>query len=492
MYGLTAITSVLLVLYPIIGYRRPGLALATLPAALLALIYAAMEIDSLVTIYVIALLPIVTLAGIALSGRNTETRRSFGQWAIWLLLAVGGTLALIAIFVAFLVIGAGFILPLFFFLGIGVIVIALITYGAGSYRADPIHVFSVLGSSMKQNLPLPMALECAASGRSSGNASAMRGIKNWLVQGYSLAESIRRGYPQCPSRALAILSAAEPRGQLTAAIETVEADLKSRSAKRLRLQPVHAAYPLVILTIMFILLLGLMTFVIPQFKTVLEEMTGERLPAPTRVLISIMQTLVYSHDGLVGLGLFFLVFFVIPPLWVWARTRRRRPDVPFLLSRMGDWIKWHLPVLRWFENNGAMLQTVELLRISMRTDCPVNEAIRGTLELDVNQCFKRRLACWLARVERGDDIGQAARNCGLGSALAWAFDRNMGAMHAPAVLDMLESFYRSNYSYRVNLARFILWPLGIILLGATVGFVVFSVFAPGVAVLRSMAETVYP
>jgi len=291
---------------------------------------------------------------------------------------------------------------------------------------------------------------------------------------------------------LAILSASEPKGQLPAAIETIEADLRSQAAGRMRLQPVHAAYPLVILAITFIMVLGLMTFVIPQFKSVLEEMTGDRLPASTRALVSIMRTVVYDHEGIIALGLFALVFLVIPLLWVWTRTRRRRPERPYWLSRISDWIKWHLPILHWFENNDATLQVVELLRVSLRTDCPINEAIRSTLELDVNHCFRARLSCWLNRVEQGDDVGAAARGCGLSSALAWAFDRDMGADHAPAVLDMLESFYRSNYSYRVNLARFILWPCGIILLGATVGFVVFAMFSPGVAVLRSMADNVYP
>jgi type II secretory pathway component PulF len=60
------------------------------------------------------------------------------------------------------------------------------------------------------------------------------------------------------------------------------------------------------------------------------------------------------------------------------------------------------------------------------------------------------------------------------------------------VLELLESYYRSNYSYRVNLTRFILWPCGIILLGATVGFIVYAVFSPGVMVLRHLAESVYP
>jgi len=130
--------------------------------------------------------------------------------------------------------------------------------------------------------------------------------------------------------------------------------------------------------------------------------------------------------------------------------------------------------------------------MSLNAGRPVNDAIRSTLKLDVNVCFQRRLACWLQRVERGEPIGDSARRCRLGNALAWAFDGGLETGNTPAVLEMLEAHYRFNYSYRVNLARFILWPVGIITLGATVGFVVFAIYSSLVATLSQLAATVYP
>jgi type II secretory pathway component PulF len=42
------------------------------------------------------------------------------------------------------------------------------------------------------------------------------------------------------------------------------------------------------------------------------------------------------------------------------------------------------------------------------------------------------------------------------------------------------------------LARFIMWPCVTIMMGAMVGFVVYAIFSPGVAIIRNLAETVYP
>ncbi len=128
--------------------------------------------------------------------------------------------------------------------------------------------------------------------------------------------------------------------------------------------------------------------------------------------------------------------------------------------------------------------------LSLHVGSTVNDAIRATLQLDGNLHFRRRLECWLTQVERGMPMGASARRYGLGAPLAWAFDANTG--NAPAVLDMLESFYRSNYSYRANLLRFILWPCAIIALGARVGFIVHALFIPGVAVINEFAGYIYP
>jgi type II secretory pathway component PulF len=201
-----------------------------------------------------------------------------------------------------------------------------------------------------------------------------------------------------------------------------------------------------------------------------------------------MEFLIYDPGPWLQLG---LVLFIIVAYVLFRVARKRRPDKPYLHSWIVDSIRWSSPILRWFERNRSTVQVVELLRISLDAGCPVDEAIRSTLSLDVNLFFRRRLACWLRCVERGDDIGDSARRCRLGHPLAWAF-ASPNAGNTPAILETLESYYRSNYSYRVNLARFIFWPLCIIGLGLTVGFIVYAIFSPGVAVLREMCANVYP
>jgi type II secretory pathway component PulF len=318
----------------------------------------------------------------------------------------------------------------------------------------------------------------------------MRAIKEWLVQGYSLSDSIRRGYPKCPGHAVAMIDFAERTHQLPVALKAIEADMMARAEERRRIKPVSPCYPLVLLIIMFFIVLGLSRFVMPKLYEVFGDMfEGEALPAATRLLFGITDFIAYRSPLPWLIPLIIIVVLIAA---IYVRFRPRRPHEPHLLSRMGDFIKWRLPILHWFERNHSMVQAVEVLRLSLNAGCTVNDAIANTLDLDVNNCFRKRLRRWLRDVEAGRDISASARERGLGSALAWAFDQNVNRGNTPAVLEMLESFYRSNYSYRINLVRFILEPLVTISMGLMVGFVVYAVFSPLVATIDHLAVFITP
>jgi len=493
MFNFTAIVVILFFVYVLLGYKKPGVALVTVPFVAFALAYAAVLTQTDEKILYAPTLFIVTQIVIAVSARNRESQAWCHQFATWTLLAVVLVLLLSGILTVCVLLQAGTAIPLLFFLGTAIIVGGFIGYSVTSRRTSEAQVFSILGSSIRQNLPLPMALDCAAAGRADATGRLLRRIKTWLVKGYPLTEALRRGHPQCRRWALAMLAAGERVNQLPAAVQAVQAEIKTRAFERHRLRPVHPFYPVVVLTIMALLALGLITFVMPTFANVLEETVGGGLlPRSTRLLMWIMDTFVYGIHPALLLGLVALLGLVWVVFWLRRALRTGPLDKSFLASRMADFLRWHLPILHWFEKNRATLRVVELLRMSLRAGSPVNEAIRGALDLDVNQCFRKRLGRWLERVERGEDIAASARACGLGSALAWAFDNKDNAVGTPAILDMLGSYYRSNYSYRVNLARFILWPCGIIVLGVIVGFVVYATFTPSVAILESMIPATYP
>jgi len=486
MLTVIAVTIVLLILYAYLGWKRPGIALITVPFVSGVLIVIGAAQENIVAMCIAPFIFVAALIAALFSGREPEAEQWPRTCAKWIVIIFLFLLALVAAAVVFGPLG---------FIGIALSVLfiaSIIAYAVTSRHATAAYVISTIGASMRQNLPLPMALESAASGFADRRSKILNGIKEWLIQGFSLSESIKRGYRKCPGYAVGMIASAERIGQLPFAIQAIEADMIAKADERRKIRPVHPIYPVLLVLFASFLLLGLMTFVIPQYENALREaVEGATLPPATRWLLDIASVVAFKFGWLLWLILMLIALAVVP-FSIYVRFRPRRPDKPYLSSRTGDFIKWHLPILHRFERDYSMVQAAELLRLSLNAGCTVNDAIRNTLGLDVNNCFRKRLRKWLRKVERGDNISAAARTSGLGSALAWAFDDKVNQGNTISILETLESFYRSNYSYCVNLARFILWPCVILVMGAIVGFIVVAIFSPGIAIITQLANQVNP
>jgi len=483
---LIIITLIVMGCYIYLGRKYPTIALVTSPFVAGSLILLGVVDENIAVAVIAPGIFIVTIINVMLSKPEPRDEQWPQVLAKWILVIFVFLLLSVTLGVAFGPMGVSGIV--FFALLIG----SVIAYALTSRLATDTYIISTIGSIMRQNLPLSMALESAAGGRADNRSRILNQIQKWLVQGYSLSESIKRGYPKCPGYAVAMIAAAERINQLPLAIQAIESDMLTRADERRKIRPVHPLYPVILMVFMFFMLFGVMTFVIPSFKVALEEMFGgPRLPAATRFLIGTTSFVAYEFAWVTWPLLILLVITIIP-ISIYIKFRPRRPHKPYLLSRIGDYVKWHLPVLHNFEKNYSLVQVVELLRLSLNAGCTVNDAIKNTLGLDINNRFKKRLQRWLKKVERGDDIATAIRKSKLGAPLAWAFDDKVNQGNTLMILETLESFYRSNYSYYVNLARFIMWPCLILLMGLIVGFVVYAIFSPSILIIEQLSGKVIP
>ena len=364
---------------------------------------------------------------------------------------------------------------------------AVIRYNLISRDVLTAYVFSTIGSSMRQNLPLATALAMEAAGQHGKRRQIMSRVYRWLSEGLPLSQAIRRGFGQCPGYALGMVAAAERIGQTPQAVAAVESYLERKVSESRRLKPMTLAYALVVIVVMFFLVTGMAIFIVPKFKEIFSKEFGRDLPALTRWVFSVSESMV-----LPALGGAFAILLLLTPWLVYLGFRPRRPDRPFAISRFVDRFHWYMPLLRWLARNDSLLQTVSFLRLALAAGRTVDEAIAGAAELDVNIVYRRRLIQWHGQVIRGDNIADAAHRCGIGEPLAWAFEPHLGPSHTLDAIESLESFYRANYSYLTNLARYILFPLVTLALGACVALIALAVFLPLKSMIDLMNQSVMP
>jgi type II secretory pathway component PulF len=339
-----------------------------------------------------------------------------------------------------------------------------------------VDIISTIAMCIRQSLPLPMALATAAHGKKKKEAAVFNNIAHWLTQGCPLSESLRRGYPKCPSEILASITTAEKMEQLPRAIES----LQKQAAEKMGSENIEKSdaliYPTTVLTIAFFIMTGLSIFIVPTFSEVLSDMSnGEaRLPAVTQSLLNFANWML-GRKGLNTL-LFMSPVLVFIVFKAYLLSRKRTPEKPRLLSRLGDRIKWNIPLVHWFEKTFGNIHLAQTLCAGISAGYPVNTIVRNAIGLDVNRCYQKRLEKWLNKIETGDNIAQSAKICGLDKKLCWAMDEKINKNNAPQILESLETLYRCQYNCRKNVLTAAIEPLMILCLGLCVGYVVFAMF----------------
>lgn len=453
--------------------RRPGVGLCLSLGVSIAFAAVCCHVQNVFGAVLAPVIFITTLIAIVLS-RGCPDADDWPQTAARVVLGIlVGTVLLVLI-------GGGFGIGGWFF---GIMLAAMLIYCFLSARQATAHyVVSTLAASMRQNLPLVPALEAASAGRTDKRAVILRRIARWLEAGNSLGEAMRLGYRRCSGHTVATVLAAERVGQAPEALARLEAELSEKLHQRRGFKPVSAWYPLALICQMLAMVTFVMIFVIPKFSRIFADM-GAELPVPTRHLFDIE---LWSEGAGLSTAVPSLAVTILLS-WAFNSFFPRRPHRPRLHSQVCDWIKWHLPIAHWFEHNYSLLHAVEVLQMSLRAGCTVDRAVANTLELDVNCCFRRRLRRWLQRVESGKNVSSAARECGLGRTLAWAFDADVNAGNTPQILATVASILRANHNYRATLTRTAFWPLVVLAMAGMIGFVVYALFVPLVAMIECLS-----
>jgi len=467
--------ATLLTVPPILTSRKPTAGLITCLAIVVVIILVAVALDEPALMVLAALTVLTGLVGLVFS-KAKLTAPSWGNTVA----KVGGITLGVSIFLSmsaalggpWVIFGALLVGTIFHFLLV-------------SRQALATNVFSTIGSAMRQSLPLPAALELASAGHRGKHRLVLRRIARALSEGNSLSESIRRGYPQCPGSALAMIAAVESAHQVPMAIAAIEADLVQQNRRGNRPQPMSPAYPLVVILAALVTMSFLAVVILPSFQTIFADL-GTELPVVTRLMFRI-----FAGRGII-LWLTGAVILLVIPAGIYMRFRPRRPDRAYFTSRIGDFIKWHLPVLRRMEWESSLVQTAGFLRLSLRSGSTIDQAIAGAAGLDVNSSYRRRLTRWGKLVQEGTETAAAARKTGVGEPLAWAFDQEVNPSNAPGVLEMLESFYRTRYNYTANMARFTFWPCVTLALAGMVGTIVVGMFLPMVKLINCQMPTAIP
>jgi type IV pilus assembly protein PilC len=145
-----------------------------------------------------------------------------------------------------------------------------------------------LSTLQDAGLPILRSLRILEEQQKSGTFKRIIGyVADDIEGGSTLSEALGK-YPRAFDRLLVSMVAAGETGGVLDLILSRVADFMEKTQKLKARVKGAMIYPCVVLSAAFLILNGLMLFVVPQFETALTEMTdGAQLPRITRVVLSV-------------------------------------------------------------------------------------------------------------------------------------------------------------------------------------------------------------
>ena len=141
-------------------------------------------------------------------------------------------------------------------------------------------------------VPLVQALELLVEQTEGGLRSIVIVLKDGIKEGRSLADGLSKFPETFDSIFIQLVKAGEATGKLESILERLTDFLERREEIRKKVTDA-LRYPMFQLIIVILVVIGLLTFVVPQIATVFQGQ-NIALPLPTRVLLA-MSNFVLSH-----------------------------------------------------------------------------------------------------------------------------------------------------------------------------------------------------
>ena len=335
-----------------------------------------------------------------------------------------------------------------------------------------------LSTLQDAGMPILRSLRILEEQQKSGSFKRIVGYVGDDIEGGStLSEALGR-FPKAFDRLFVNMVAAGETGGVLDLILARVADFMEK-AQRLKSRVQGAmVYPIVVLTAAFLILLGLMTFVVPQFNSVLTEMLeGAEMNKVTTTVLGISQWIAFHW------GWAILMAFPIAMVFVLRLVRQFRTGRYVL-----DSIKLRIPVVGQLSGKTAVSRWTRTLGTLISAGVPILDAITVTGETAGNEVFGRMLNNVHNSIRQGDTFAAPLRQ----SKTVDLIVTNMVAVGEETgdldkMLLKVADQFDEHVDVLVDSLMSLLEPIMILVLGSIVGIVVLAIFLPMIQIITGLS-----
>lgn len=333
-------------------------------------------------------------------------------------------------------------------------------------KSREITVFSrELASLLKSGVPILKALDII-SGQSGQPRlkDILHSIRNDIKEGSAFSSCLLK-YPATFNPVfIALIRSGEDGGSLPQALLRI-AEYRARQEEMLSRLRMALAYPVFMAAVGIATVTFMLTYVMPRL-TGLFVNTGQSLPLPTQILISVSSSLRQRGFWIV-LGLLILVLI--------AKRQLKTPSGRLFLSSL----KLRLPVFGKFILKSELARFSRTLELLIKNGITILKALDIAIPVLSNDIIKNQLKKSVKDLQAGGSLGRSLKD----SKIFPHFMANLIAVgeESGRLSDSLQEIadsYERDTDEQMRVMSALLEPLMILIIGSIVGFIVVAMLLP--------------
>jgi len=353
-----------------------------------------------------------------------------------------------------------------------------------------------LSTLQDAGLPILRSLRILQEQQRSGTFKRVIGYVGDDIEGGSTLSEAMSRFPRAFNRLFVNMVAAGETGGVLDLILARVADFMEKAQKLKSRVKGAMIYPIVVLSAAFLILMGLMTFVIPTFSTVLTEMSGgQPLPKITRVVLGISRWIATGPEWtprvpipIIGKSVKiggWVVLLAAPFIAVFLLRFMKQ----FRTGRLVlDSIKLKLPVMGQLSGKVAVTRWTRTLGTLISAGVPILDALHVTRQTAGNEVFANMLGNVHNSIRQGDTFAGPLQQ----SKTVDLIVSNMVAVgEETGDLDKMLLKVADNYDEMVEVMvgslMHLLEPIIIVVLGSMVLTIVLSIFLPMIQIITTLS-----
>ncbi len=323
-----------------------------------------------------------------------------------------------------------------------------------------------LSTIINAGLPLLQGLDILAEQTEDVNfAGIIREIASDVEGGETFSEALRKHPRAFPDLYVSMVRAGEAGGDLDGVLLQLADYIEATEELKRRIRSAMT-YPVAAFFLIVVIAVGLIVFVVPQFADIFASFDRE-LPAPTRLLILISETL-RSRFALVLLA---AIIAGVIGVRIYGKTPPGRMQL--------DALKLRLPVF------GKLLRKVAISRFSRtlstltRSGVPILQALEIVERTAGNEVFATAIRHAGDSVRNGETLADPLARSGEFPAMVTrmiGIGEKTGALEQ--MLTKVSDFFDSEVKATVDGLTSLIEPLLIAVMGLVVGGIVIALFMP--------------